>query len=133
MWPILNDGVTLLVDIPNAPLTVERAVVGQLYIFKDGSEWVCHRYLGACDTGHVFKGDYSTTYECVIDPHILGHVRGFQTDSKSNFQLHQPLFAPMIFSLQKKSILQKGFRKQLYRRVAVLLTLLCKSFFYRKV
>lgn len=78
MWPLFEGDETLWVDISHQPISLSKKDIGGLFVFKDHSEWLCHRYLGAKGNQHLFKGDYSTSFESLPSPHVLGRVRGFK-------------------------------------------------------
>lgn len=133
MWPVIEAGQSLIVEIHKAPKVLETKDVGRVFVFKDSAEWICHRYLGVHNDKHIFKGDYSTTHELIESPLVLGVVLGFENRNKQSYFFKESKFSSFIFLLQKRSILKSGWLKKGYRYSALLLTMGYKPFLYRKV
>lgn len=132
MWPLLKSGQELVVTVPREPIQLQASDVGHLFIFKDNKEWVCHRYLGAFNGEHLFKGDFSTVYESWAQPHVLGRVLGIQKNNQFYF-FRGGRFTQWLVKLQKACIDQDGKTKKRARYVALILELAAKPLFYSKV
>ncbi|MCC6137134.1 MAG: S24/S26 family peptidase [Bdellovibrionaceae bacterium] len=133
MWPTLRSGQKLLVEINNGSTVLKKSDVGELFIFKDGPEWVCHRYLGKHNEQYVFKGDYSTTCDVLTSPHILGRVFGIERHREQYYAFTKSSLDSLIVVLQIKSVFAPLSLRRVFRHAALLLMLFKKPFLYKKI
>jgi hypothetical protein len=119
----------LLVDFD---VTKSKKLVGEIVLFKDESEWVCHRYLGETQGKHVFKGDFSTTYEEKTKFSSLATIRGFIDEQQVYFFKKSALLSVVVF-LQKKSVLTSNkLLRKFYRYCALAVLHSFRPFFILK-
>jgi hypothetical protein len=128
MWPLFDGNETLFVDIPPEPIMLSKKDVGSLFIFKDHSEWLCHRYLGVFNNTHLFKGDYAISFESIPMPHVMGRVRGFNVQGQKYREIHTTGLDVFIAWVQRGSIVYRSKMKKFFRYCALLLVLIRKRF-----
>ena len=129
MWPLFDGNETLFVEIPREPISLSRKDIGALFIFKDHSEWLCHRYLGVKNNKHLFKGDYSMSFESFESPHVMGRVRGFNVHGQGYRDIRTTGLDLSIAWIQRWSIGYKSKIKKGFRYYALFLLWIRKRFF----
>lgn len=107
--------------------------VGDIFLYKDHEEWICHRFLGFAPSGLLFKGDFSTVMEIKKNSQGFAQVLGWADDHGEYIFKDSPKLMKGFVFLQKKSVFSKlATMRKMYRMGARIYVYCLKRFFIRK-
>lgn len=128
MNPLFKGASHVMVDFFETPRDPGTLCLGDVVLFQDGGEWVCHRIIHL-DRGEVLiKGDHNTSLGKFKGP-AWGVVRGV-SKKRGDYRIDRLWGLSIICHLQKKQCSETSFIKRKFYRSASRLLLSFNEWFF---
>lgn len=127
MWPHLQSGDELTVDLFGEPRKLDEFTEGKILIHRDRDEWVAHR-LVRFKGRLVLKGDFSHSYTWEEEPIVWGEVRGVRRGDRIASWPERPRFARWIAALSVGSLSSRRWVRRASKSAIFALYLFCRYF-----